>query len=121
MQKTIFVVDDNDINLSVAKESLKEHYRVFTMASGEKMFSLLEKITPDLIFLDIEMPDMDGYEALRRLKENPSYTNIPVLFLTGTIDDEIKARSAELGALDIIIKPFSAPDLLDRIVKISGS
>lgn len=119
MRKTIFVVDDNDINLSVAKESLKEHYRVLTMVSAEKMFSLMAKIIPDLILLDIEMPDMDGFEALQKLKENPSFAGIPVVFLTGTTDAAIEERSARLGALDIITKPFCAPDLLDHIMKIS--
>jgi len=70
MQKTIFVVDDKDTNLSMAKEALKEQYRVMTLPSAAKMFALIEKITPDLILLDIEMPEMDGFEALHPLKEN---------------------------------------------------
>ena len=69
MPRTIFVVDDNDTNLSMAKEALKDHYRVMTMPSAEKMFAMIEKITPDLILLDIEMPDMDGFEALQILKD----------------------------------------------------
>jgi len=113
--KTIFVVDDSDTNLMTAEEALEDQYRVMTIASGAKMFEFLEKMIPDMILLDIEMPQMNGFEALERLKANPSYAGIPVLFLTGFIDDAIKTRSRELGAADIIIKPFSAPALLECI------
>jgi len=115
MQKTIFVVDDNDTNLSVAKEVLKPHYRVLTLPSAEKMFALMEKIRPDLILLDIEMPEMDGFEALGRLKENTSFADIPVIFLTSTIDPAIEEKGTQLGARGIITKPFSEPVLLDLI------
>jgi len=115
MQKTIFVVDDNDMNLLVAKQTLKEHYRVVTMESAIKMFSLLEKETPDLILLDIEMPEMDGFEALQSLKSNSSYASIPVIFLTGMTDSSVEARGFQLGVIDFIIKPFSAPVLKNRI------
>jgi len=115
MMKTVFVVDDSDTNLLTVEESLEDHYRVMTIPSAAKMFAFLEKMTPDLILLDIEMPEMNGFEALERLKANPSYADIPVIFLTGYIDDAIEARSRELGAADIITKPFSAPVLLERI------
>jgi len=115
MMKTVFVVDDSDTNLLTVEESLEDYYRVMTIPSAAKMFVFLEKMTPDLILLDIEMPEMNGFEALERLKANPSYANIPVIFLTGYIDDAIEARSRELGAADIITKPFSASVLLERI------
>ena len=115
MQKTIFVVDDNDTNLTVAKEILKENYRVLTLPSAIKMFSLIEKVTPDLILLDIEMPEMDGFEALNHLKENPLYSEIPVIFLTGTIDASIKEKGVRLGIIDFISKPFSDHVLLNSI------
>jgi len=113
--KTIFVVDDSDTCLLTAEESLEEHCQVMTIPSAAKMFVLLEKFTPDMILLDIQMPEMNGFEALERLKANPSYKNIPVIFLTGYIDDDIQARGRDLGALDIITKPFSASALLERI------
>lgn len=114
-QKTIFVVDDNDTNLSTAKEALTEHYRVMTLPSGAKMFSLMEKIKPDLILLDIEMPEMDGFEALSRLKAQEKYADIPVIFLTGMVDTAIEVRGFELGVIDFITKPFSPPVLQNRI------
>ena len=115
MQKTIFVVDDNDTNLSVAKEALKDHYRVMTLPSAAKMFSLIEKVKPDMILLDIEMPEMDGFEALQRLKENDSFADIPVIFLTSMTDASVEVRGFQLGVIDFIIKPFSAPVLINRI------
>ena len=115
MVKTIFVVDDNDTNLSMAKEALKEQYRVMTMPSAEKMFDLLEKITPDMILMDIGMPDIDGFEALQRLKKNSVQADIPVVFLTGMTDTAVEVRGFQLGVIDFIIKPFSAPVLINRI------
>ena len=115
MQKTIFVVDDVDTNLSSAKDALKDHYRVMTLPSAAKMFALLEKITPDLILLDIEMPEMDGFEALNRLKDIKIHADIPVIFLTAMNDPSIEVRGFELGVVDFVTKPFSAPVLLNRI------
>jgi len=113
--KTIFMVDDSDTSLSIAKKALENQYRVLTMLSGVKMFSLLEKIIPDLIILDIQMPGMDGFEALQILKSNPLYADIPVMFLTSYTDDEIEARGFDMGVVDFISKPFSTPVLLHRI------
>jgi len=112
--KTIFVVDDSDTNLAMAEEALEDHFRVLTLPSAVKMFSLLEKITPDLILLDIEMPEMDGFEALERLKVS-SWSGIPVVFLTATINASIKERCSKLGAVGIVSKPFSSSSLLDQI------
>ena len=113
MQKTIFIVDDSDTNLSVAKEALKKQYRVMTLPSAAKMFSLMEKVTPDLILLDIEMPEMDGFEALLRLKD--THADVPVVFLTSMTDAEVEVRGFQLGVIDFITKPFSAPVLINRI------
>ncbi|MCL1892617.1 MAG: response regulator [Holophagaceae bacterium] len=115
MQKTIFVVDDNDTNLSVAKEALKDQHRVMTLPSAAKMFAMIEKIKPDLILLDIEMPEMDGFEALQKLKETETLADIPVIFLTSMADASVEARGFQLGVIDFVIKPFSAPVLINRI------
>jgi len=113
--KTIFVVDDSDTNLSMAEDALDRLYRVMTMPSAAKMFSLLGKIIPDLILLDIEMPEMDGFEALNRLKSESLWANIPVVFLTGRTDAAVEVHGFEMGAVDFITKPFSAPVLINRI------
>jgi len=113
--KTIFIVDDNDTNLTLAEEALEDYFRVLTIPSAAKMFLLMEKIKPDLILLDIEMPEMNGYEAIERLKANNAHTDIPVIFLTGTINASIEQQCAKLGAVDIITKPFLQSVLIDRI------
>jgi len=113
--KTIFVIDDAGINLTKAEQALEDSYNVVTLLSATRMFILLEKVTPDLILLDIEMPEMDGFTALRKLKENDYTAKIPVIFLTASHDNEVEARGIELGAVDFITKPFSPIVLLSRI------
>jgi putative two-component system response regulator len=113
--KTIFIVDDNDVNLSTAAKALSEHYRAFTLPSAADMFELLKNIVPDLILLDILMPEMDGFEAMRLLKSDARYSGIPVIFLSGRNDAATEAHGFEIGALDFISKPFSEPVLLNRI------
>ncbi len=115
LPQTVFVVDDNDTNLAAVAKALEQEYRVATIPSAIKMFSLLEKLTPSLILLDVEMPGMNGFEAIRRLKANPAYGDIPVIFLTGLNDHESEAQGIELGAVDFITKPFSKTVLLNRI------
>ena len=116
MQKTIFVVDDNDTNLTQAKQVLEGRYRVFTLPSAEKLFVLLEKIHPDMILLDIEMPGrFNGFDAIVKLKESPDWQNIPVLFLTAWHEEMMVADGLDLGALDFILKPFPSPILLKRV------
>ena len=115
MQKTIFIVDDNAVNLSAARDVLKDEYQVMTMQSAIKMLTLIDKVKPDLILLDIEMPEIDGFEALRLLKSNSFYEDIPVIFLTGMADEAVEVRGFQMGVVDFITKPFSAPILLNRI------
>jgi len=113
--KTIFVVDDNPVNLATAKQALSGEYRVLTVPSAEKMFSLFSKVMPDLILLDIEMPEIDGFTAIAKLMANEITARIPVMFLTASTDSEIEAKGLSLGAVDFVSKPFSAPVLLNRI------
>jgi putative two-component system response regulator len=115
MLKTIFVVDDSDTTLAMVEFALETHYRVITISSAGRMMELLEKIVPDLILLDIEMPNMNGLEALRRLKASVKYASIPVIFLSALNDASTEAYGIELGAVDFVGKPFSAPVLLNRI------
>lgn len=115
MPKTIFVVDDSDTNLLKAEEALENFYRVMTLPSAEKMFDLLDNVMPDLVLLDIEMPGMNGLDALEKLKATRVYRDIPVIFLTSRDDSEVEAHGFELGAVDFISKPFSTPVLVNRI------
>ena len=113
--KTIFIVDDKDTNLLLAKTALEGSFKTFALPSAERMFKLAEKITPDLILLDIDMPEMDGFEAMSILKKDEKLKSIPVIFLTGKNDATSEINGFELGALDFINKPFSAPVLLKRV------
>ena len=113
--KTVFVVDDNDANLIRAGKALSDDYRVFTMPSAPAMFELLADVSPDLILLDIMMPEMNGFETLKLLKADTRYTDIPIVFLTARNDPAAEAFSFEIGATDFISKPFSASVLLNRI------
>ena len=114
-QSTIFIVDDNNTNLIACKNILKPHYLVYPAQSGTKMFELLEHVTPDLILLDVEMLDMDGYDTARKLKSSDKYKNIPIIFLTARSDATSEMEGLSLGAVDYIHKPFFSALLLKRI------
>jgi CheY-like chemotaxis protein len=114
-QKKIIVVDDMSDNLSALRNILKEIYMVYPCPSAAKMFELLEHVSPDLILLDVIMPDMDGYEAIKKLKSTTQYNEIPVIFLTSINDTQSEIKGLELGAVDYIRKPFVTPLLLQRI------
>jgi class 3 adenylate cyclase/ActR/RegA family two-component response regulator len=114
-RELIILVDDNPANLQAGKNVLSERYSVFTAPSAEKLFSLLEKKRPDLILLDIEMPDMNGYEAIKILKDNSETRDIPVIFLTGKTETDDELAGLTLGAIDYITKPFIPPLLLKRL------
>jgi len=116
-RKKIIAVDDSRENLTILKETLKGVYEVYTCPSAAKMFELLEHILPDLILLDVDMPQMSGYEAAKRLKDTVEYSQIPFMFLTFRDDIESEILGLELGAVDYLHKPFVTPLLLERIKK----
>ena len=111
----IILVDDNMANLTQGKNLLKTFYKVFPAPSAAKLFETLENIIPDLILLDIDMPEMNGYEAIKKLKADPRFTDIPVIFLTAKNDEDSELEGFNLGAVDYVSKPFSGPLLLKRI------
>jgi putative two-component system response regulator len=111
----VMVVDDNLVNLMVSKEALSDTYSVITAPSAPKMFELLARCTPSLILLDIDMPEMDGYEAIKILKSNSKTKHIPVIFLTSMNHSTDELNGLNLGAIDYITKPFSPPLLKKRI------
>ena len=114
-RKTIILVDDNMTNLAAGKDILRGTYRTYPVPSADRLFELLENLRPDMILLDIEMPGMDGYGALTKLKANPQWADIPVLFITARTDQESRIHGLDLGALDYVVKPFKAQAMLDRI------
>jgi putative two-component system response regulator len=116
----IMVVDDNITNLKYAKTALSEMYDVFTIPSAAKMFSVIETLDnnlPSLILLDINMPEMDGIEAIKILKIKSETRDIPIIFLTSKSDPDSEVEGLALGAVDYIAKPFQ-PHLLRKRVEI---
>ena len=116
--KHILIVDDSKTNLIMARQELKEDYDVTPVISGEQALQFLEKRIPDLILLDINMPVMDGKETLARIKENPAWMGIPVIFLTSDESSETEAECLRLGAEDYIRKPFVAKVMRSRIERV---
>lgn len=115
MKKKIILVDDNKSTLVAGKNVLAEKYEVYSVSSGERLFKLLDNVMPDLILLDVEMPEMSGFEVLDRLKKLKTFCDIPVIFLTGKSDPESELDGLSRGAVDYLTKPFSPPLLLKRI------
>jgi putative two-component system response regulator len=114
-RKIVIIVDDNPVNLKLARNTLMDMYDVFTVPGAEKLFELLEKIIPDIILLDVMMPGMSGHDAITILKQNPHTAGIPVVFITSKSDYESELAGFNLGAVDYISKPFSPPILLKRV------
>jgi len=117
LQNLVFIVDDNSVILTMAASALQNDFKVLTMSSAQRMFSLFEKKKPDIILLDIEMPETSGFEVIAKLKENPNWQDIPVLFLTGWNDEKILAAAKEAGAADVIQKPIVPSILLESVKK----
>ena len=115
IRHTIILVDDNLSSLAQGKDILKPYYKVYPAPSAAKLFETLEVVIPDLILLDIEMPEMSGYDAIKKLKSDARFSGIPVVFLTSESDEDSELEGLKLGAMDLISKPFSAPLLVERI------
>lgn len=106
----ILIVDDVPENIQILMETLKYEYTIIAAANGEKALKLaLVDPMPDIILLDIMMPEMDGYEVCRRLKKDEKTRNIPVIFVTAMQEVEDETKGFELGAMDYITKPISPP------------
>ena len=114
-RKKIIAVDDNVENLTALKNTLKDIYEVYPCPSAAKMFDILKHIKPNIILLDVEMPEMNGYEAAEKLKGDTQYREIPIIFLTSMQDEESKKKGFSLGAVDYIYKPFDSTSLFQRL------
>lgn len=114
-KNVILAVDDEPINLFLLSELLEEEYALITAENGRACLKLLETQSPDLILLDVSMPEMDGYEVCRQIKTQEKFMNTPVFFLTARTQLKDELKGLELGAIDYISKPFSGDILLSRI------
>lgn len=113
--KTILVVDDDKLNLSAARKVLSGEYKVIPVVRGTQVLSYLENEECDMILLDISMPEMDGFELLRKIRTMENGKDIPVIFLTADNDTETETRCFKEGAIDFIVKPFVPAVMQSRI------
>ena len=116
--KIILVVDDDTTSLKLAQKILEQEYRVAIANRGELVFSYLEKNIPNLILLDLNMPEMDGFEVMEKLQENKKFREIPVMFLTANQDSITEGKCLEKGAIDFVNKPFVPLVLKSRVKRI---
>lgn len=116
----ILVVDDDAMNLRIVEMMLGKQFRVSCVTSGAEAMEFLKESRPNLILLDLCMPEMDGFEVIERLKTEEMYRSIPVVFLTGEDDPEMEKQGLEKGALDFITKPFVKDVVLQCVNRILG-
>ena len=115
---TILVVDDDPTNLQIVRDVLEKTYNLQLAISGEMALKFVNRRKPDMILMDVMMPGMDGKETVRRIRENPEYANIPVVFLTGSPSVEEEIQCLNMGASDFINKPIIPAVLELRISRI---
>ncbi len=114
--RSVLIVDDVPVNIQVLAEALRADYRVRIAVNGPKALAIAASDDPpDIILLDVMMPEMDGYEVCRRLKNAPETKDIPVIFVTAKSSSEDEALGLNLGAVDYIAKPFSIPVVKARV------
>ena len=116
-EKRILIVDDTPTNIKVLIPILMDHgkFQINIANNGVDALKLLEKIVPDLILLDIMMPEMDGFETCKRIKETEHLKDIPIIFLTAKNETEDLAKGFGLGAADFVCKPFNSVELIARV------
>jgi putative two-component system response regulator len=115
-KRIVLVVDDTPDNLSLMSGLLKDDYKVKVANGGERALKIAQTAPPpQLILLDIMMPEMDGFEVIRRLKSDPQTAGIPVIFLSAKALPEDKQKGYDLGAVDYITKPIDPIMILDRV------
>jgi CheY-like chemotaxis protein len=116
-RKNILVVDDDDTSLSFAESSLKNEFEIHKVMSGKEALEFLGKnqIIPDLILLDILMPEMDGWEVFDRINDIAALKLTPIMFFTSLNEESAREKAYELGASDFITKPCKQSVLLERV------
>lgn len=117
-KELILVVDDDMMNLKMAERLLNSQFRVACVTSGADALNYFERVHPNLVLLDLHMPEMDGFEVMREMKKRNLSNEIPVIFLTADNDSESEIRGFREGALDFIKKPFIADIMVQRICRI---
>jgi len=114
-RQTIMIVDDTQINIAILVEALHDNYEVIVAFNGLNALELLIDQKPDLILLDIIMPEMDGYDVLKTIKNNSELKHIPVILLSAVTDSGSKSKGFSLGAVDYVTKPFEIDEVKARV------
>ncbi|MEW5958532.1 MAG: response regulator, partial [Chloroflexota bacterium] len=115
-QNNILIVDDMPANLKVLAVMLAEQgHQVRPALSGQLALTAVQEAPPDLILLDVAMPDMDGYEVCRQLKADEQTAAIPIIFISARDETEDKVKALTLGGVDYITKPFQVEEVLSRV------
>ena len=114
-KKKIVIVDDVKFHLLSLKESMKKYYDLFPAQSLDELLDILKKVKADMILLDINMPEMDGFEILDVLKSFDIYSDIPVMFLTSNMNRETVLKGMRAGAVGFVHKPYKEAKLVERI------
>src|SRR5690554_1781928 len=114
-KKTLLLVDDEPTNLQVLRHTLQQDYRLVFAKNGAMALKLAEKEQPDLILLDIMMPEMSGYEVCQQLKAQESTKYTPIIFITALAESSDEEKGLAMGAVDYITKPFSPSIVRARV------
>ena len=110
MNERILVVDDTPANIQTVAAILKgQGYQLSVATNGKQALDVVEKMRPDLILLDVMMPEMDGFETCQRIKSSEAWRDIPIIFLTAKTDTADLVKGFEMGAVDYVGKPFQRP------------
>jgi DNA-binding response OmpR family regulator len=122
MNKILIVDDDKDIRDITQKRLRQANYEVITASTGQEALDICSSIHPDLVLLDIAIPQMDGYQTCKKIKQESQTKDISVLFVTGKglLPEGIDKHCQDLGACGYISKPFAIEELLNRITEILG-
>jgi CheY-like chemotaxis protein len=116
-RKIVLVVDDSSANLQLCRGLLSSEYDVRLAKCGNMALAALARIRPDVILLDIEMPDMTGFEVMNEINKDPNLKSIPVIFVTSHASEKLVLEAVEQGAVDYIVKPFVSGLLFTKIKK----
>ena len=116
-RKTIMVIDDMAAILEHAKQLLKDEYSVIPCISAKQALEIMDKRKPDLILVDINMPEMDGFDFIRRIKSDERFSDVHVMMITAEITSQIESKGYELGAENFVLKPFSQPVMIRKITE----
>ena len=114
-KESVLIVDDDVVAISALKDIINPDYNVYVVKSGEEAIEKAKMLTPDLILLDICMPDMDGYQTINELKSSELTKSIPVIFISGNTESSDIKTGISNGAIDYITKPFDDANVLTKV------